>query len=145
MEAIDLSKKIQATSSSTLDVVSWKKSCYKAMSDDFNSPILIANLFEAVKWINLINDGKESLTSEDLSTLKSTLDVFVFDILALENTQKSNESSDRVDGLVQLLIEMRKTARDDRDWALSDKIRDELLALGVQLKDGKEGTTYSLN
>jgi len=63
----------------------------------------------------------------------------------LENAQKSNDSSDRVDGLVQLLIEMRKTARDDRDWALSDKIRDELLALGVQLKDGKEGTSYSLN
>ena len=145
MDAINLSNKIQAGTGSTLDVSLWRESCYKAMSDDFNSPILIAQLFEAVKWINLINDGKESLTSEDLDLLKNTLTVFVFDILGLENAQKSNDSSDRVDGLVQLLIDMRKKARDDRDWALSDKIRDELLALGVQLKDGKEGTAYSLN
>ena len=145
MEAIDLSKKIKEGATSTLDVSLWKENCYKAMNDDFNTPILIANLFEAVKWINLINDGKESLTAEDLDLLKTTMNTFVFDILALENTQKSNDSSDRVDGLVQLLINMRKKARDDRDWALSDKIRDELLALGVQLKDGKEGTTFSVN
>ena len=145
MEAIDLSKKIKEGATSTLDVSLWKENCYKAMNDDFNTPILIANLFEAVKWINLINDGKESLTAEDLDLLKTTMNTFVFDILALENAQKSNDSSDRVDGLVQLLIDMRKKARDDRDWALSDKIRDELLALGVQLKDGKEGTTFSVN
>jgi len=145
MDAIGVLNKIQAGSSSTLDIADWRNNCYKAMSDDFNTPILIAHLFEAVKWINLINDGKESLTSEDLELLKNTISVFVFDILGLENAQKSNDSSARVDGLVQLLIEMRKTARDNRDWALSDKIRDELLALGVQLKDGKDGTTYSLN
>jgi len=145
MEAIDLLKNIKEGTTSTLDVSLWKENCYKAMNDDFNTPILIANLFEAVKWINLINDGKESLTAEDLDLLKTTMNTFVFDILALENTQKSNDSSDRVAGLVQLLIDMRKKARDDRDWALSDKIRDELLALGVQLKDGKEGTTFSVN
>ena len=89
--------------------------------------------------------AKQSLTSEDLDLLKSTLSIFVYDILGLENAQKSSDSSERVDGLVQLLIEMRKTARDNRDWALSDKVRDELLVLGVQLKDGKEGTSYSLN
>lgn len=144
MEAIDLLTKLETSSSSTLDVASWQQKCYEAMNDDFNSPILIAHLFEAVKWINLINDGKESLTPSDLELLKDSVDSFVFDILGLENTQKNNDNSDRLDGLVQLLIEMRKTARDDRDWALSDKIRDELLALGVQLKDGKEGTTYSL-
>ena len=144
MEAIDLMNKLQASSSSTLDVASWKQKCYEAMNDDFNSPILIAHLFEAVKWINLINDGKESLTQSDLEMLTDTISSFVFEILGLENAQKNDDNSDRLDGLVQLLIEMRKTARDDRDWALSDKIRDELMALGVQLKDGKEGTTYAL-
>jgi len=144
MEAIDLMNKLQASSSSTLDVASWKQKCYEAMNDDFNSPILIAHLFEAVKWINLINDGKESLTQSDLKMLTETINSFVFEILGLENAQKNDDNSDRLDGLVQLLIEMRKTARDDRDWALSDKIRDELMALGVQLKDGKEGTTYAL-
>ena len=115
------------------------------MNDDFNSPILIAHLFEAVKWINLINDGKESLTQMDLDLLKDTMQTFVFDILGLENVHKHDDNSDRLDGLMQLLIEMRKKAREDRDWALSDQIRDELIALGIQLKDGKEGTTYSLN
>jgi len=114
------------------------------MNDDFNSPILIANLFEAVKWINLINDGKESLVQSDLDLLKLALNDFVFDILGLENSMDKNDDSHIVDGLVHLLIEMRKGARDNKDWALSDKIRDELLALGVQLKDGKDGTTYSL-
>ncbi len=145
MDAIDLSKKIKEGASSTVDVAAWKENCYKAMNDDFNSPILIAQLFEAAKWINLINDGKESLTAADLDLLKTTLHTFTFDILGLEKAQKTNDSSDRVEGLVEMLIGMRKKARDDRDWALSDKIRDELLALGVQLKDGKDGTTFSLN
>lgn len=145
MEAIDLAHNLQASKTSTLDVTSWKQKCYEAMNDDFNSPILIAHLFEAVKWINLINDGRESLTLKDLDLLRATIDAFVFDILGLENAQKQNDNSDKLDGLVQLLIEMRKTARENRDWALSDKIRDELMAFGIQLKDGKEGTTYSLN
>jgi len=145
MEAIELSKRIEASETSTLDVKAWGQKCYEAMNDDFNSPILIANLFEAVKWINLINDGKESLSSKDLELLTSTMNTFVFDILGLENAQMQDDNSEKIDGLVHLLIEMRKKARDDRDWALSDKIRDELMDLGIQLKDGKEGTTYSLN
>jgi len=145
MEAIELSNKIQASATSTLEVVLWRQKCYEAMNDDFNSPILIAHLFEAVKWINLINDGKESLTQTDLDLLRNTIHTFVFDILGLENVHKHDDNSDRLDGLMQLLIEMRKKAREDRDWALSDQIRDELIALGIQLKDGKEGTTYSLN
>ncbi len=145
MEAMDLSLKLQPSKASTLDVPSWKQKCYDAMNDDFNTPILIAHLFEAVKWFNLINDGKESLTQSDLDLLTSTVNTFVFDILGLENAHKNDDNSDRIDGLVQLLIEMRKTAREDRDWALSDKIRDELMVLGIQLKDGKEGTAYSLN
>ena len=128
-----------------MDVASWKAKCYQAMSDDFNTPVLIAHLFEGVKWINLVNDGKETLTASDLDVLVSTMNVFTFDILGLENSKKSDNDTERLDGLVKLLIEMRKTARDDRNWELSDKIRDELIALGIQLKDGKEGTTYSIS
>lgn len=145
MEAMDAVNSLQKGATSTVDISSWKEKCYEAMNDDFNTPILIAHLFEAVKWINLILDGKESVNEADLDLLKTTLYTFTFDILGLENAQKSADSSDRVEGLVELLIQMRKQARDDRDWALSDKIRDELLALGVQLKDGKDGTTFSLN
>ncbi|WKK64782.1 cysteine--tRNA ligase [Lutimonas zeaxanthinifaciens] len=145
MDSIDLMIKLQPAGSSSLDVASWKAKCYQAMSDDFNTPVLIAHLFEGVKWINLVNDGKETLTASDLDVLVSTMNVFTFDILGLENSKKSDNDTERLDGLVKLLIEMRKTARDDRNWELSDKIRDELIVLGIQLKDGKEGTTYSIS
>jgi cysteinyl-tRNA synthetase len=144
MEAVELARHMEAGKQSTLDVAAWRNKCYEAMNDDFNSPVLIAHLFEAVKWINLISDGKESLDDKDADLLRLTLDQFIFDILGLENV-KSGENTDRTAGLIKLLIDMRKSARDNRDWALSDKIRDELLAIGVQLKDGKDGTTYTLN
>ena len=144
MESLDLMAKLQPSGSSSFDVSSWKGKCYKAMNDDFNTPVLIAHLFEGVKWINLLSDGKETLTSSDLEVFVSTMKVFTFDILGLENSNESDSNTDRLDGLVKLLIEMRKAARDDRNWELSDKIRDELIGLGIQLKDGKEGTTYTL-
>ena len=145
MESIDLMSKLHPAGNSSLDVASWKAKCYQAMNDDFNTPVLIAHLFEGVKWINLLNDGKETLTSTDLEVFVSAMNVFTFDILGLENLKNSEDGSDRLDGLMKLLIEMRKTARDDRNWELSDQIRDELIELGIQLKDGKDGTTYSLN
>lgn len=145
MEAIDTLSAIKTGPSSSLNVKAWREKCYQAMNDDFNTPVLIAHLFEAVKWINLMLDNKESLNEADFELFKSTIESFAFDILGLENAQKNDNSSNRVEGLVELLIEMRKKARDDRDWALSDKIRDELLVLGVQLKDGKDGTTFSLS
>ena len=114
------------------------------MNDDFNTPILISHLFEAVKVINQMKDGKATLSKEDLQLLKSTLHAFSFDVLGLQN-KKSETSSTKIDGVVELLIKLRKEARDDRNWALSDKIRDELLALGIQLKDGREGTTFTIN
>jgi cysteinyl-tRNA synthetase len=114
------------------------------MNDDFNTPILIAHLFEGVKFINQIKEDKESITIEDLLILSTTMNVFVFDVLGLLNDVKEN-SSDKIDGVVTLLIKLRKEARENKDWVLSDQIRDELLILGIQLKDGREGTTYSMN
>ena len=145
MDAVGLMGKLESSDKSTLKVEQWKQNCYDAMNDDFNTPILIAHLFDAVKWINLINDGKETLTKEDLIILKTTINNFVFEILGLENVSESNIDSDKLSGVVEILIQLRKEARDNKDWALSDKIRDELIALGIQLKDGKEGTTFSIN
>ena len=124
--------------------MSWKQSCYDAMNDDFNTPILIAHLFEAVKVINQLKDQKASITAQDLDLLKETMHAFIFDVLGLTNDTKK-ESADKIDGVVELLIKLRKEARDNKDWALSDQIRDELIALGIQLKDGREGTTFSIN
>ena len=144
MEAFNTLDSIQASKTSSFDVVSWKQSCYDAMNDDFNTPILIAHLFEAVKVINQLKDQKASITAQDLDLLKETMHAFIFDVLGLTNDTKK-ESADKIDGVVELLIKLRKEARDNKDWALSDQIRDELIALGIQLKDGREGTTFSIN
>ncbi len=144
MEAVGILKELKVTEKSTFNVSEWKQKCYDAMSDDFNTPILIANLFEAVKFINQLKDDKATITAEDLEVLKTTLDVFVFDVLGLVNDGKE-QSSDKLEGAVELLIKLRKEARENKDWALSDQIRDELLEIGIQLKDGREGTSFSVN
>ncbi|NLP58385.1 cysteine--tRNA ligase [Lutibacter sp. B1] len=144
MEAIHSIDKIVTTKESSIDIQAWKQKCYDAMNDDFNSPILIANLFEAVKYINLLIDKKESISESDLTDFKNTINAFVFDVLGLQNDIQQ-DSSNKLSGVVEMLINMRKEARDNKDWALSDKIRDELATLGIQLKDGKEGTTFSIN
>jgi cysteinyl-tRNA synthetase len=132
------------TSTSSFNVKSWRKDCYTAMNDDFNTPILIAHLFEAVKVINQLKEKKITLNSDDLEVLKETINVFVFDVLGLTDETKK-DSSEKIDGVVELLIKLRKEARDNKDWALSDQIRDELILLGIQLKDGREGTSFSIN
>ncbi len=145
MDSIAILEKIEAeTTTSSFDVKVWKENCYTAMNDDINTPVLIAHLFEAVKTIHQLKEGKISLNTEDLKDFKETLHTFVFDVLGLMNEVKQG-SSNKIDGVVQLLIKLRKEARDNKDWALSDQIRDELLVLGIQLKDGREGTTFSIN
>ena len=117
--------------------------CYDAMNDDFNTPVVIANLFEAVRIVNSVNDGHSKINSRDLESLKKLFDVFVFEILGLVNTEKSDDNN-LVDGLMQTIIDIRKEARTKKDWATSDLIRDKLAEFNVVLKDGKEGTTWSV-
>ena len=144
MEAVNFLDKIESDEISTFNVQEWENSCYDAMNDDFNTPILIANLFEAVKVINHIKEQNASLTVPDLLAFKKALNGFVFDVLGLTN-ENSEDNSEKINGVVELLIKLRKEARENKDWALSDQIRDELIVLGIQLKDGKEGTTFSVN
>lgn len=144
MEAMSSLESISAAAQSTLNIAEWKQLCYDAMNDDFNTPILIAQLFEGVRFVNLLKEGKESLTAEDLKTFSAAMNGFVFDVLGLEDEKISDGNNDKLEGTVNLLIEMRKQARENKNFALSDQIRDQLLALGIQLKDGKEGTTFSL-
>ncbi|NCT17555.1 MAG: cysteine--tRNA ligase [Flavobacteriaceae bacterium CG_4_8_14_3_um_filter_34_10] len=129
---------------STMDISAWKQSCYDAMNDDFNSPILIAQLFEAAKFINSVKDGKASITPSDLEILKTAIHSFVFEVLGLQEESISDTNSTKLSDTVALLINLRKEARENKDFATSDKIRDELTAIGIQLKDGKDGTTFSL-
>lgn len=144
MEAMSALASLSASNSSSLAIAEWRQSCYDAMNDDFNTPILIAHLFEGVRFINLLKDGKETLNAADLQTLKHTMNAFVYDVLGLEDEKVSDSNNDKLEGTIALLIEMRKQARENKNFALSDQIRDQLLALGIQLKDGKEGTTFSI-
>ena len=144
MEALSLLKDLPTSTQSSVSIEDWKQLCYDAMNDDFNTPILIAHLFEGVRYINVIKDGKETITAEDLATFTTAIEAFVFEVLGLENEKITDSSNDKLEGTIQLLIEMRKQARENKNFALSDQIRDQLLALGIQLKDGKEGTTFSL-
>ncbi|WP_420574523.1 cysteine--tRNA ligase [Kordia sp.] len=128
----------------TFNLAVWKRNCYNALNDDFNTPILIADLFEAVKYINQIKDGKATILAESLAELKAAMHAFVFEILGLEQQSGSNDDSNALSGVVELLINLRNEARANKDFATSDKIRDELLALGIQLKDGKDGTSFSV-
>ncbi len=144
MEAMDLFKDIQPSDKSTLDINAWKQLCYDAMNDDFNTPILIAQLFEGIRFVNLLNDKRESLNADDLKTLKDTLEVFTFDVLGIKNEKASNNNTEKLDSVMEMLIQMREEARANKNWGLSDEIRDKLLLVGIQLKDNKEGTSYSI-
>ena len=144
MEAMSSLESIPAAAQSTLNIAEWKQLCYDAMNDDFNTPILIAQLFEGVRFVNVLKEGKETLTTEDAKLFSNAMNAFVFDVLGLEDEKASDGNNDKLEGTVNLLIAMRKQAREDKNFALSDQIRDQLLALGIQLKDGKEGTTFSL-
>ena len=130
----------------TFDFNAWETKCYAAMNDDFNSPILIAQLFDAVRFINAVKNESATISADDQEKLSHKMGEFVEDIMGIELDGSENQSAvnTALQGTVSMLIDIRKTARDNKDFATSDRIRDELLALGVQLKDGKDGTGFSL-
>lgn len=145
MEAMKILQGLQPAATAAFSVEDWKKQCYAAMNDDFNSPILIAHLFDAVKAINLAKEGKAVFDQAGLELLRQSMFSFLFEVLGLPEEEQKDDFSERLSGTVQLLIELREEARINKNWALSDQIRDKLLQLGIQLKDAKEGTTYSMN
>jgi cysteinyl-tRNA synthetase len=144
MESLSALDKLSPSASSSVDVAELSDKCYAAMNDDFNSPVLIAHLFDGVRIINSVNDGKETLSASDLETLKKLMRSFVFEVLGLCDESKSAGGSEVIEGLMKLIIDIRKSARENKDWGTSDKIRDELKAIGVEIKDGKEGVEWRL-
>ena len=144
IESMQIIDSIEPSATSSIDINNWKQSCYDAMNDDFNTPILIAQLFEGIKFVNQINDKRETITDSDLTILKTTLETFTFDVLGIKNEKSNNNNFEKLEGVVEMLIGMRNNARTNKNWSLSDEIRDNLLTIGIQLKDNKEGTTFSL-
>ena len=143
MEAAKIVKGLNATEGADeLGVQKVMDACYEAMNDDFNSPVVIANLFEAVRIVNTVKDGNAKISVQELELLKQLFQSFVFDILGLLDVEAGGDDG-LVDGLMETIIDIRKEARAKKDWATSDIIRDKLASLDIVLKDGKEGTTWS--
>ncbi len=145
MKAVDTLAKVKPQATSTVDVSELERRCAEAMADDLNSPMVISALFDWVRIINQAAEGAQSLTAEDLDSLKATVNRYVFDILGLRN-EKAAESGgkDMVSPLVDMLLNMRMEAKANKDWATSDKIRDNLTAIGIRVKDRKDGFDWEI-
>jgi cysteinyl-tRNA synthetase len=113
------------------------------MNDDFNSPMVIASLFEGVRIINSVADKKETLSAAETVMLKGIFDTFLFDILGLKD-EKSNDQGELLDGLMQLVLAIRQKSRETKDWGTSDQIRDALQKLQITVKDGKDGSSWGV-
>lgn len=137
LNAAEVLAKLKTATTTTSDVKALRAACYDAMNDDFNTAITIANLFEAVRIINSVNAGTETINPEDLDILKKTYHDFVYDILGLKDEAKADNND--MDGVMQMLLRMRADAKANKDFATSDKIRNELAALGIKIKDEKDG------
>jgi len=142
MNAYKLMGSLAPSSKSNENILALEQKCYQALDDDFNTPILIAHIFDGVRIINSANDKKLMLTTEDIINLKKIFDVFVFDILGMKNQYNSTSNQEITENLIKLIIDIRLEARANKDWAESDKLRDKLKSLGVIVKDSKEGSSW---
>jgi cysteinyl-tRNA synthetase len=142
MNALKLVASLKTSGTSSVKVQALVDDVYNALNDDFNTPIALAALFEGVRIINSINDGKDTITEEDKTLLQKLFNEIVVDVLGLKEEEAGN--SDKLDGLMNLILEWRKDVRTKKDFAASDKIRDELLKIGIQVKDGKDGVTWTV-
>ncbi len=143
MTAISTLDKLKSSDKSSVDVKSLQEKCYAALNDDFNSPIVISHLFDGVKMINSIKDGKNTISEEDLILLKKIFNDFAFEILGLQE-EESAGNSDLVDKLMESILSIRKNAKEQKDYATADKIRDELNKLNIQIKDTKDGASWEI-
>lgn len=142
MTAVADLNQLKSGSTSSESVDGMIKSFYDAMNDDFNTPVMIANMFEAVTYINKVKDGNATITQADLDKLKSTMYSLIFDVLGLKEIKAADDS--KLASVMEIILEIRKKARENKDWATSDLLRDRLGEAGIQIKDSKEGVTYSI-
>jgi len=138
LNAAEVLQKLMPSAGSSSDIPALRKACFDAMADDINTAITIAHLFEAVRIINSVNAGTETISAADLEILKQTYQEFVFDILGLKHEHDDNSAD--TDKLMQFILNLRTDAKGRKDFSTSDKIRDELALLGFKIKDEKDGT-----
>jgi cysteinyl-tRNA synthetase len=141
-DAVDRVANLTHSATSDIDVNAWIDRFHQRMNDDLNTPQAIAVLFEAVKWINEIESGKIKISEADLALLGQNLRSFFFDILGF--LPEEDGSSDKLDGVMELLLDIRQQAKANKDFATADKIRDHLKSIGIEVMDGKEGSSYKM-
>jgi len=144
MESYKTLQTLKASATSTENVETIERACYDAMNDDFNTPVLIAHLFDAIRMINSANDKKASLTQADIDLLNTIYQHFVFDIMGLKKEEETGKANTALEGVMQLVLDLRDKAKANKDFATSDEIRNKLTSSNIQVKDSKEGTTWSI-
>lgn len=142
MKANETLYKIKSSLSSTINISGLKEKCYDSINDDLNTPVLISNLFEGVKFINSVNDGSEKLSTADLETLKNLFHIFVSEILGLKDESAGAGDEKLTNDLMKIIIDLRQDAKNKKEWAISDKIRQQLKDAGIILKDLKNGAEW---
>jgi cysteinyl-tRNA synthetase len=141
MNAIETLEKLKVSDSSTVNAEQYKTNCFAAMDDDLNTPIALAHLFDAVRQINSVYAGTETIDNANLTELKKLFNTFAFDIFGLKKeNEKSTESLE--ENLVSILLDLRKEAKENKNYGASDAIRDKLKNIGIEIKDSKESTTW---
>ena len=134
---------LNASAESTVDINALEEKCYKAMNDDFNTPILIAHLFEAVRIVNSAKASDEQLKKEDIQQLNRLFDTFVFNILGLQEDQDT-KGNDLTKEVMNIILQLRGNAKANKDWTSADLIRDELKKLNIEVRDGSDGSSWEV-
>jgi len=142
MKAVQTLLTLKPSSDSTVDIASLRIAMYQAMNDDLNTPVLLAQLFEGVKYINSVNDGTDRISENDLEALNSIFNTFVSDILGLKDETAGESDEKLTSDLMNIIIGLRQDARNKKEWAVSDHIRDELKKAGIMINDTKDGVTW---
>jgi cysteinyl-tRNA synthetase len=143
MKGMTALTRIPSSASSTVDVQTIVEKAFEAMGDDMNTPILLGYLFDAVRIINSLKDGKEKITATDLDMLQQFMITFAFDLLGLVQ-EDNQQSGDLLDKVIRLLLQQRQDAKARKDYAASDQIRQQLISLGIVVKDTREGTEWEM-
>ena len=144
MKALNTLGKIKPAPASTVEVTKLKEEVMQALCDDLNSPVAVAVLFDWVRIINQLHDGGQTVTAADLETLTADMRAIVSDLLGLTDETVSSDRQEMTDGLIDMILSVRQEAKDRKEWATSDKIRDALQKLGIMVKDRKDGYDWEI-
>ena len=146
MDAINILEGLKDfTDNSDFNTKEWVNNCYKAMNDDFNTPILIANIFDAVKFINKVNQQKANISKEDWEVLLSSINSFVFEVMGLQKSNLTNNENSKINEVLDILLELRDDARKNKNYELSDKIRGMLKNKGISIKDSNKNSSFTID